>query len=120
MNDFRGILEEVIKSVPGSLAGMIIGKDGITLEKYQNDRFEYDAEIIGVEYTIIMSEVQRVISILHLEELKDVTISMRNFSVISHMISEEYYFLLIITPKTDVALSRYKIRIASLKLREFI
>jgi len=120
MNDFRGILEEVIKSVPGSLAGMIIGKDGIPLEKYQNDRFEYDAEIIGVEYTSIMSEVQRVISILHLEELKDVTISMKNFIVISHMISEEYYFLLIITPQTDVALSRYKIRIGSLKLREFI
>ncbi len=120
MNDFRGILEEVIKSVPGSLAGMIIGKDGIPLEKYQNDRFEYDAEIIGVEYTTIMSEVQRVISILHLEDLKDVTISMKNFSVISHMISERYYFLLIISPQTDVALGRYKIRIGSLKLRELV
>lgn len=120
MINFRGVLEEVINSIPGSLAGMIIGKDGIPIERYQNDRFEFDAEMVCAEYAGIMSEVQKVVSILHLEDLKDVTISMKKFNIISHMISEDYYFILVINPVTDIALSRYKIRIGSLKLRELI
>ena len=47
MVDFRGVLEEVVGSVPGSLAGMIIGKDGIPIEKYQSDRFTLDADMVG-------------------------------------------------------------------------
>ncbi|MBN1573936.1 MAG: hypothetical protein JW984_12130 [Deltaproteobacteria bacterium] len=120
MVDFRSVLEEVVDLVPGSLAGMIIGRDGIPIEKYQSDRFGLDADMVCAEFAGIMAEVQKVISILHLEDLKDVTITMKKFVVISHMISEDYYFILIINPKTDLALSRYRIRIGSLKLRELM
>ena len=72
MVDFRSVLEEVVGSVPGSLAGMIIGRDGIPIEKYQSDRFNLDADMVCAEFAGIMAEVQKVISILHLEDLKDV------------------------------------------------
>lgn len=118
MISFKDVLEEVVERVPKSLTGMIIGKDGIIVEKYQNDKGSLDADILGAEYSGIMSDVQKLVSIFHMDNLWDITISLENFIVIIHLISEDYYFINILAQGSNEGLGRYKTRVGSLKLRE--
>jgi predicted regulator of Ras-like GTPase activity (Roadblock/LC7/MglB family) len=97
---------------------MIIGKDGLIVEEFRGKRNGWDVEILGAEYAGVMSEVQKLVSIFHMEDLRDITISLEHFSVVVHLISEEYYFLTIISHESNEGLCRFKTRIGSLRLRE--
>ena len=118
MISFRDVLVEVVERVPKSLTGMIIGKDGIIVEKYQNANSSLDADLFGAEYSGVMSEVQKLVSIFHMDDLWDITISLEDYIIIIHMISEDYYFMNIMAQGSNEGLGRYKTRVGSLKLRE--
>ena len=120
MIDFRAVLKEVIKAVPGSLIAMVVGRDGIIVDSYQNAAIGLDREIIGAEYSGVVSEVHKQISILKLDELKDVTVCSDMFTVVAHIISHDYYFVVFLNSQANEGLARYKTRVCSLKLRELM
>ncbi|MBN1880609.1 MAG: hypothetical protein JW885_00425 [Deltaproteobacteria bacterium] len=118
MIDFKEVLQNVVESVPGSLAGIIIGKDGIILEHVTMSQNGIDVELIGAEYAATMMEVHKLASIFHFNDLKDITIVLDTITLIVHVISEEYYFILITSRGADLGKGRYRVRVGSLKLRE--
>jgi predicted regulator of Ras-like GTPase activity (Roadblock/LC7/MglB family) len=118
MIDFKEVLRDVVESVPGTLAGIIIGKDGIILEHVTASTSGIDVELVGAEYAAMMMEVHKLASIFHFDNLKDITIVLEKITLIVHVISEEYYFILITLRGADIGKGRYRVRIGSLKLRE--
>lgn len=120
MIDFRNVLKEVIRAIPGSLVAMVIGRDGIIVESYQSAALGLDREVIGAEYSAVVSEVHKQISILKLDDLKDVTICSDLFTVVAHIISHDYYFVVFLNSRANEGLARYKTRVYSLKLRELM
>ncbi len=120
MVNFKTVLKEVVKTVPGSIVAMVVGKDGVIVESFQNDSMALDAEAMGAEYSGVVSEVHKQISILKMDDLKDVTVCSERFKVIAHIISHDYYFVVFLNSRANEGLVRYKTRIYSLKLRELI
>lgn len=120
MIDFKTVLKEVIRGIPGSLVAMVIGRDGLIVESYQNAAIGLDREVIGAEYAGVVSEVHKQISILKLDELKDVTVCSDMFTVVAHIISHDYYFVVFLNSQANEGLARYKTRVCSLKLRELM
>jgi|GEM_PF-2537278 len=120
MIDFKEVLRDVVESVPGTLAGIIIGKDGIILEHVTSSTSGIDVELMGAEYAAMMVEVHKLASIFHFDNLKDITIVLDMMTLIIHVISEEYYFILITPRGADIGKGRYRVRIGSLKLREMV
>jgi predicted regulator of Ras-like GTPase activity (Roadblock/LC7/MglB family) len=120
MIDFKTVLREVIGTVPGSLVAMVVGRDGVIVESYQNSNIGLDPEAMGAEYANVVSEVNKQISILKLDDLKDVTVCSDRFRLVAHLISNEYYFVVFLSSRANEGLARYKTRIFSLKLRELM
>ena len=120
MIDFKTVLKEVIRAIPGSLIAMVIGRDGIIVESHQNAKIDLDQDAMGAEYAGVVSEVHKQISILKLDDLKDITVCSGLFTVVAHIISHDYYFLIFLDSRANEALARYKTRICSLKLRELM
>jgi len=120
MISFKNILQQVVEGVPKSLAAMIIGKDGIAVESYQAAGPGLDLEMLGAEYVQVMSEVYKLVSIFHLEELRDITIVLHDLKIIIHLISEGYYFIHFLESDSNEALGRYRTRVGSLRLRELL
>lgn len=119
MLDFKELIKEIVASVPNSLAGMIIGRDGIIIEQSRrNDKSTLDIEVMGVEFASIIGEFQKAISIMRFEEMKDVTITLQECRLISHMLTEDYFLILIVSLDANEGLCRHKIRVGSLKMRE--
>jgi len=120
MLDFKTVLKEVIKVIPGSLVAMVVGKDGIIVDSYQNAGIDLDREVAGAEYSGVVAEVHKQISILKLDDLKDVTVCSDLFTVIAHAISQDYYFIVFLNLDANEGLARYKVRVYSLKLHELM
>lgn len=120
MMDFKAILKEVIRAIPGSLVAMVVGKDGIIVESYQGAEIGLDRDVVGAEYSGVVSEVHKQISILKLDDLKDVTVCSDLFTVVAHIISQDYYFVVFLNSRANEGLARYKTRVYSLRLRELL
>ncbi len=120
MIDFKTVLKEVIRAVPGSLIAMVIGRDGIIVESYQNANIGLDREALAAEYSSVVSEVHKQISILKMDDLKDITVCGDMFTLVAHIISQDYYFVIFLDSNANEGLARYKTRIYSLKLRELM
>lgn len=120
MIDFKTVLKEVVRAIPGTLIAMVIGRDGIIVESYQNTHIGLDQEAMGAEYCGVVSEVHKQISILKMDDLKDVTVCSDHFTVIAQIISHDYYFVIFLNSRANEGLARYKTRIYSLKLRELL
>ncbi len=120
MIDFKTLLKEVVRTIPGSLIAMVIGRDGIIVESYRNVSVDLDQEAMGAEYSGVVSEVHKQISILKMDDLKDITVCSELFTVVAHIISHDYYFVIFLNSRANEALARYKTRIYSLKLRELM
>jgi predicted regulator of Ras-like GTPase activity (Roadblock/LC7/MglB family) len=120
MIDFKTVLKEVVRAIPGSLVAMIVGRDGIIVESYQSAAIDLDCEVLGAEYSGVVSEVHKQISILKLDDLKDITVCSDLFTVVAHIISQDYYFVIFLNSQANEGLARYKTRVYSLKLRELM
>lgn len=120
MIDFSTVLKEVIRAIPGSLVAMVVGRDGIIVESYQSASIGLDQDVVGAEYSGVLSEVHKQISILKLDDLKDVTLCSDLFTVVAHIISRDYYFVVFLNSRANEGLARYKTRVYSLKLRELL
>jgi predicted regulator of Ras-like GTPase activity (Roadblock/LC7/MglB family) len=120
MVQFKTVLEEVVRVVPGSLVAMVIGRDGVIVEYCQGTSIGLDPEAIGAEYAGVVAEVTKQISILKMDELKDITVFLDRFKLVAHTISEDYYFIVFLNVHANEGLARYKTRVYSLKLRELM
>ena len=120
MVQFKTVLEEVVRVVPGSLVTMVIGRDGVIVESCQGTSIGLEPEVIGAEYSGVVAEVYKQISMLKMDELKDVTVSLDRFKLIAHVISDDYYFMTFLNVHANEGLARYKTRVFSLRLRELL
>jgi predicted regulator of Ras-like GTPase activity (Roadblock/LC7/MglB family) len=120
MLDFKAVLEKVVRAVPGSLVAMVIGRDGVIVESCQNMNIGLEPDVIGAEYSGVVAEVHKQLSVLKMDELKDVTIVLDRFKLVAHVISDDYYFMTFLSVNANEALARYKTRIFSLKLHELM
>lgn len=120
MINFKTVLEEVVRAVPGSLVAMVIGRDGVIVESCQNISIGLEADVIGAEYSGVVAEVHKQLSVLKMDELKDITVMLDRFKLVAHVISDDYYFMTFLSVHANEALARYKTRVFSLKLRELM
>jgi predicted regulator of Ras-like GTPase activity (Roadblock/LC7/MglB family) len=120
MINFKTVLEEIVRIVPGCTLAMIVGRDGVIVEFVSTKNSGLDTETAGAEYSGVISEVHKQISMLKLDEFKDVTICLNSSSVVANLISPDYYFMVFLTDWANEGLARYKTRVCSLKLRELL
>ncbi|MGI8545446.1 MAG: roadblock/LC7 domain-containing protein [Aridibacter sp.] len=119
---FKDILQEISDRTEGCLSVLIIGLDGIIVEKVRQENEEFaNFEIIIAEYTSLLSRAKKVNDDTELGGLSEMTISNENGIFILRLIGEDYFLAMILSPVGNFGRGRYELRRAELLLEnEFV
>ena len=118
---FKELLESIIERAEGSLGAIIMGTDGIAVEKVLGEAGkEANLDIAAAEFTTQVRGAQRAGKDVGLGNLRELVISLDEAVVVVRMLSRDYFVVLALRPDGNLGRGRYELRKAELQLsKEF-
>ena len=118
---FKSLLETILERTEGSLGALIMGLDGISVEKVLgDDGVEANLDVAAAEFTSLVRSSQRAGNDTGLGNLKELMISLEQAVVIMRLLSRDYFVVLALSPEGNIGRGRFELRKAELQLaREF-
>ncbi|HEY0427426.1 MAG TPA: roadblock/LC7 domain-containing protein [Pyrinomonadaceae bacterium] len=115
---FREVLHEAMSGTEGCLGVLIMGTDGIAVEKvWQDTQAEANLDIAIAEYTSLLSRAKRINGELNLGQLRELTVSSENRIFILHLVNADYFLAMILEAEGNFGRGRYELRRAELLLK---
>ncbi len=116
---FRQALEEILERTDGSLGVLIMGIDGISVEKViGEDGADANLDVAAAEFTSLVRNAQRTGSDTGLGNLRELVVSLEESTIVMRLFNREYYVVLAIRPDGNLGRGRYELRKAELKLAQ--
>jgi predicted regulator of Ras-like GTPase activity (Roadblock/LC7/MglB family) len=118
---FRETLENIIERTEGSLGALIMGIDGIAVERLLKDAGqEANLDVAAAEFTSLVRSAQKAGKDTGLGELRELMISLDGAVVIVRLLGSDYFVVLALSPEGNLGRARFELRKAELQLkREF-
>ncbi|HKY29548.1 MAG TPA: hypothetical protein VJM12_16540 [Pyrinomonadaceae bacterium] len=118
---FKTLLESILERTEGSLGALIMGLDGIAVEKVLGDAgAEANLDVAAAEFTSLVRNAQRAGSDTGLGSLHELMISLEHATLVMRLLSRDYFVVLAIKPEGNLGRGRFELRKAELQLaREF-
>ena len=118
---FKQILEEVIERTEGSLGALIMGTDGIAVEKVLGEAGQdANLDVAAAEFTSTVRGAQRAGSDTGMGTLRELVVSLDSAIFVMRQLSKEYFVVLAMGPDCNLGRGRFELRKAELKLaKEF-
>ena len=118
---FKQLLEAIIERTEGSLGALIMGTDGIAVEKVLGEAgAEANLDIAAAEFTSLVRGAQRAGNDLGLGKLQELVISLDRSVIIMRLLSRDYFVVLALNPEGNLGRGRFELRKAELQLaKEF-
>ncbi len=118
---FKSLLETIMERTEGSLGALIMGLDGISVEKVLGDAgTEANLDVAAAEFTSLVRSAQRAGNDTGLGNLKELMISLEQAVVVMRLLSRDYFVVLALSPEGNIGRGRFELRKAELQLaREF-
>ncbi len=116
---FRASLEEVVKSVSGSVACSVMGFDGIAVETVQPDAqsaADLDVGTALIEYGNLLSQLKQAAEGLKTGQVTEISVNTDKLLTIMRMVNNDYYVVLALLPDGNYGKGRYALRLAAPKL----
>jgi predicted regulator of Ras-like GTPase activity (Roadblock/LC7/MglB family) len=119
---FKEPLEAIIERADGSIGALIMGTDGIAVEKVMTDEArDANLDVAAAEFTSLVRNAQRTGGDTGLGSLRELVVVLENAVVIMRLLSREYFVMLAMRSDGNLGRGRFEIRKAELSLaREFI
>ena len=121
MNIFRETLEAIIAKVDGMSSVLIVGIDGIIIDRAYRDGvpdpvLNYD--LVAAEYTSLLKTSLRTAEDVETGTLLEMTIITRNYVSVIRMLTDEYYVMAFLATEGNFGRARYELRRAQLLLEK--
>ena len=118
---FKSLLETIMERTEGSLGALIMGLDGISVEKVLGDAgAEANLDVAAAEFTSLVRSAQRAGNDTGLGNLRELMISLDQAVVVMRLLSRDYFVVLALSPEGNIGRGRFELRKAELRLaREF-
>ena len=118
---FREMLENVIERTEGSLGALIMGTDGIAVEKVLGeDGADANLDVAAAEFTSLVRNAQRAGNDTGLGALRELVVSLEGAIMLMRLLNKDYFVVLAIGADGNLGRGRFELRKAELKLaREF-
>jgi predicted regulator of Ras-like GTPase activity (Roadblock/LC7/MglB family) len=119
---FREVLKNILNRTEGCKGVLIMGFDGIAVEKvWQEDAGDRNYDIVVAEYTSLIRSAKQKNDDTGVGKLNEVTVSNENDLFIMRLISDEYFLAMILSTEGNFGRGRYELRRAELLLEnEFV
>ena len=114
---FKDALENIMERTEGSLGALIMGIDGIAVERLLKDAGqEANLDIAAAEFTSLVRNAQKAGKDTGLGTLRELVISLDSAVVIMRLVGREYFVVLAISPEGNLGRARFELRKAELQI----
>jgi predicted regulator of Ras-like GTPase activity (Roadblock/LC7/MglB family) len=114
---FKEVLETIIERTEGSLGALIMGLDGIAVERsLKQEGQEANLDIAAAEFTSLVKSAQRAGKDTGLGGLRELVISLDDAVLLMRLLSQDYFVVLAISPEGNLGRARFELRKAELKI----
>lgn len=115
---FKDALRDVVERTEGSIAGLLMGFDGIPVEHYLRDGATLDVESIGMEYSVVLPQISAAAEQLDAGSAREVSIQAEHQTTLIRMVNDEYFVAVTLAPHGNLGKARYLLRMLTPKLLE--
>ena len=117
---FREVLHDVMSRTEGCLGALIMGTDGIVVEKvWQAGAVaETNLEVAAAEFAALVKNARRTGGEMRLGNLLEMTFTGEGGIFILRFVSEDYFVAAILAPDGNFGRARYELRRAELLLEK--
>lgn len=115
---FKEVLQDVVENTRGATAALLMGYDGIALETYVAGDGEATIETVGMEYSVVLSQIQQAAEMLELGPAEDVAIQAESMTTVVRLLNAEYFIAVTLNPGGNSGKARYLLRTKAAGLLE--
>ena len=118
---FKQSLAAIIERTDGAIGALIMGTDGIAVEKVLGDEGdEANLDVAAAEFTSLIRNAQRTGTDVGLGVLNELVLAYDSASFIMRLFNQEYFVVLALKSECNLGRGRFELRKAELQLaREF-
>ncbi len=113
---FKEVLREVVERTEGGIAGLLMGFDGIPVENYIKGDADLDVESVGMEYSVILTQIIQAAKMLEAGEAREVAIQAENVTTVIRLLNNAYFVALTLSPQGNFGKGRFLLRTLTPKL----
>ena len=114
---FLDTLTNVVDRIEGCAAVVILGIDGIPIERQVRDLDPaLDIDLIAIEFTTLVRRSMRTASDTELGEMREMILVTDLMTFLLRPITADYFLLLALNPGGNVGRARYELRKAQLSM----
>jgi len=121
MNDFKKVLGNILESTEGAIGVLLMGTDGISVEKVTlPGTGEDNLDIATTEMTSLVRNAQRTGHNVGFGSLRELVVCLQDATFVIRQMSNEYFIVLALDSEGNIGRGRFELRKAELDLsREF-
>jgi predicted regulator of Ras-like GTPase activity (Roadblock/LC7/MglB family) len=118
---FKEVLQNIVEKTDGSLGALIMGVDGLSVEKFFTDEgFASNLDVAAAELTSLIRNAIRSGNDLNLGELNELVVAHERVTFVMRVFGKDYFAVLALSPDGNIGRGRYELRKAELVLaKEF-
>jgi predicted regulator of Ras-like GTPase activity (Roadblock/LC7/MglB family) len=114
---FREALQTIVERTDGSLGALIMGADGLSVEKFFTDEGSAaNLDVAAAEFTSLVRNAMRSGNDLDLGELYEMVVVLGKVTFLMRLFNREYFVCLALKPGSSLGRGRYELRKAELQL----
>jgi len=119
---FKDILKNALERTEGGIGAVIMGMDGIAVEKVLLDAgIEANLDVAAAEFNAIIRTAQRTGKTMEFGALQEVVVSFDTLRFAMRQLSNDYYLVMALEADGNLGRGRFELRKAELDLaREFV
>ena len=106
---FAEILESIMKKVEGALGAVIMGMDGISIEKRSLDA-AIGLEMLAAEYTSLLRAASCATPELEAGPLEELIVSTGHQIILVQMVTVEYFILALLSHEGNLGRARFELK----------
>jgi predicted regulator of Ras-like GTPase activity (Roadblock/LC7/MglB family) len=116
---FKEVLEAIIERTEGSLGALIMGVDGIAVERLLKEAGQdANLDVAAAEFTSLVRNSQKAGKDTGLGNLRELMISLDSAIVIMRLLGNDYFVVLAMNPDGNLGRARFELRKAELQLKK--
>jgi Uncharacterized distant relative of homeotic protein bithoraxoid len=114
---FKESLQTIVSNTDGSLGALIMGADGLSVEKFFNDEgAEANLDVAAAEFTSLVRSAARSGNDLALGGLREMVVSLEQVTFLMRLFNKDYFVVLAMKQEGNLGRGRYELRKAELML----
>ena len=113
---FKDVLREVVERTEGGIAGLVMGFDGIAVERYLKTGAELDVESIGMEFGVLLQQIGKAAQQLDIGATQEVSVRAERQTTVMRLLNDEYFVALTLSPGGNLGKGRFLLRTLTPKL----